>query len=70
MKHVVVMFKAEHSCVSCNKVVSFNTKISSYGVCPHCGAVSGNTVMNTKVQAVIDTPTESMFSRLWKFITG
>ena len=45
-------WRKEFFCVECEEVVSWETKMGSLGLCPHCGFCSEGTVMSTGHRAV------------------
>jgi DNA-directed RNA polymerase subunit RPC12/RpoP len=45
-------YRKEYFCSECEKVVSWETKMGSLGLCPHCGFCSSGTVMKTGERAV------------------
>lgn len=50
-------------CKSCNEQLSWNTKMHSHGVCPYCGASSGDTVVDCVTRAVWVEPPKSLWQR-------
>ena len=49
-------WRKEYFCSECEEVVSWETKMGSLGICPHCGFCVSGTVMQTGVRSVAVEP--------------
>lgn len=48
----MIVFRAKHFCVECEKELTHNQRMDSNGVCPHCGYTSVGTICDTVKRSV------------------
>lgn len=60
-----VSFVVKHMCKNCNKVLTDNQKMYSDGVCPHCGALSDGTIVDS-IKVSVEVPVKKrVWWKLW-----